>query len=173
MNFMKNIKSAHIRVNEKSLQILPNFNPCQSTFFIPIINDCLLVFMMPTNRAFDVFLLEPGTKLSLISQSIVQPQPSLTISHDTQLFITKKITKTSDKTCQKITMSEKMDCIIDKIREDLLSNGITCLPFYYHSVFTKLHSEFSLCQDNTTFRYTNKCNTVRNNPNNIKLLVTT
>ena len=74
---------------------------------------------------------------------------TLGIVNNTQLFISKTIAKTSNKTCRKITISEKMECIIDKIGEQLLSNGITCLPFYYHNVFTKLHSEFSQCKEDT------------------------
>ena len=120
--------------------------------------------MMPANRSYDVFLLQPGTKLSLISQSIIQPQPSLTITHDTQLFISKTIVKTSNKTCQEIAISEKMECIIDKIGEHLLSNGITCLPFYYHNVFTKLHSEFAQCKDDTALTDTIHSHEVRNIP---------
>ena len=95
--------------------------------------------MMPANRSYDVFLLGRGTKLSLIS-------------HDTQIFISKTIAKTADKTCHEITISEKMECIIDKIGEHLLSIGMTCLPFYYQNLFTKLHSEFSHCIDDTDSR---------------------
>ena len=120
--------------------------------------------MISANRSYDVFLLERGTKLSLISQSIVQPQPSLTVTQDTQLFISKTIVKTSNKTCHNIAISEKMECIIGKIREHLLSDGITCLPFYYHNVFTKLHSEFALCKDDTALIDTMHIHTVRNIP---------
>ena len=94
-----------------------------------------------------MFLLGPGTKLSLITQNIIQPQPTFTITHDTQLFLSKTIAKTSEQNCQDITISEKMDCIIDKIQEDILSKGIPCVPFYYYNVFYKLQSEFSLCKD--------------------------
>ena len=119
---------------------------------------------MPANRSYDVFLLGRGTKLDLISQSINQPQPSLTVTHDTQLFISKTIAKTSNKTCHDIAISEKMECIIDKIGEHLLSDGITCLPFYYHNVFTKLHSEFALCKDDAALTDTIHSHTVRNAP---------
>ena len=117
--------------------------------------------MMPANRSYDVFLLGRGTKLSLISQSVTQPQPLLTVTHDTQIFISKTIAKTADKTCHEITISEKMECIIDKIGEHLLSIGITCLPFHYRNVFTKFHSEFSQCINDTD---TMNVSTVRNIP---------
>ena len=125
---------------------------------------------MPANRSYDVFLLGRGTKLSLISQSIIEPQPSLTVAHDTQLFISKTIVKTSNKTCREITISEKMECIIDKVREDLVAKEITCLPFYYGNVFTKLHSEFSSCIDDTD-SITN--HEVRHIPNKMKCIWST
>ena len=107
---------------------------------------------MPLNRSYDVFLLERGTKLSLISQSIVQPQPTLTVAQDTQLFISKTISKTRDKTCREITISEKMDCIIDKVQQNLISvGGNYCLPFYYYDLFPNLLSEFGQCKDDSIF----------------------
>ena len=121
------------------------------------------MFELTANRSYDVFLLEPGTKLTLIASSIIKPQPSLTITHDTQLFITKTITRTLDKTCHEITISEKMDCIIDNIGRDLLSNGSTCLPFYFHHVFSKFYPEFSECKDNTSLTYIWDIFTVRYN----------
>ena len=124
--------------------------------------------MMPANRSYDV--LGHGTKLSLISQSIFQPQPFLTVTHDTQIFISKTISKTSNKTCHDIGISEKMECIIDKIVEHLLSIGITCLPFYYQNVFTKLHSKVSQCIDDTDAI---TVSSVRNIPNTILYLCTT
>ena len=105
--------------------------------------------MLPANRSIDVFLLGRGTKLSLISQSFIQPQPTLTVTHDSQLFISKTISKTSKKTCQEISISEKMDCITDKIEAKLLSGGLSCIPFYYYDVFPKLHSTFSQCKDDS------------------------
>ena len=104
---------------------------------------------MPAKRSIDVFLLERGTKLSLMSQSIIQPQPALTVAKDTQIFISKTIVKTSEKTCLNINISEKMNCIIDNIEEHILSQGISCLPFNYYKMFPKLHSNFSQCKDDS------------------------
>ena len=113
----------------------------------------LSVFELASNRSYDVFLLEPGTKLTLIATTFPNPQPSLTVAHDTQSFITKTITKISDKTCHAIPISEKMDCIIGRIGKDLLSRGSACLPFYFYAPFSKLHPEFSECKDDTDFNY--------------------
>ena len=116
--------------------------------------------MMPAHRSYDVFLLGPGTKLSLISQSIIQPQPTLTVAHDSAVFISKTVVKTTNQTCQKISISEKLDCIIDKIQETLPSMGISCLPFYYYDTFPKLHSEISQCKDDSVLG--NEIHSVRN-----------
>ena len=109
---------------------------------------------MPAKSSYDVFLLGRGTELSLIAQSIIQPQPMITVAKNTQLFISKTIAKTSDKTCQDITISEKIDCITDKIKESLLSRGMSCLPFVYYNVFPKLHSELSKCKDDSVLAIT-------------------
>ena len=109
---------------------------------------------MPANRSYDVFLLETGTELSLISTSFIQSQPSLTVAHDTQVFITKTITKTSDKQCTDITIAEKMNCIIDKVGKDLLSNGTICIPFYFYKILSRAHPEFYQCEDETAMSQT-------------------
>ena len=105
--------------------------------------------MIPRNQSYDVFLLERGTKLSLISQSFIQSQPTLRVDHDTQLFISKTISKTSSKICQDISIAEKMDCIIKNLQEKLVSQGISCVPFYYYDIFPKLRSPFSYCNDDS------------------------
>ena len=117
---------------------------------------------MPAKRSFDVFLLERGTTLSLISQSIIQPQPAVTVAKDTQLFISQTIVKTSDNTCHKITTSERMNCIIDRIEEHLLSKGISCLPFNYYKMLPKLHSNFSQCKEDSILAV--DIQNVRNSP---------
>ena len=51
---------------------------------------------MPANRSYDVFLLERGTELTLISQShnLIHHQPTLTLTrHDTLLYISKTVHK--------------------------------------------------------------------------------
>ena len=118
------------------------------------------MFEIPVNRTYNVFLLGNGTKLSLISQNIIQPQPAFKVAHDTQLFMSKTIAKTSDKTCQDITIAQKMDCIIDKIEEKLFSKGIACIPFFYSGVFPKLQSKFGQCEDD--FPSTKDIHHVRN-----------
>ena len=100
---------------------------------------------MPANRSYDVFLLERGTMLSLISQSLIQPQPTFTVTHDTQIFLSKTINKISEENCHKITNSERMDCVIEKIQKNISATGISCLPFQYSSVFPKLYSKFPRC----------------------------
>ena len=105
--------------------------------------------MMPANRSYDVFLLQPGTKLSLISQSFIEPQPTLKLSHDTQLFISKKIEKTSAKSCLDITMHVEMNCVMEKVKKELISREIACLPFYYWNVFPRLHGKLFQCQDDS------------------------
>ena len=108
---------------------------------------------MPANRSYDVFLLERGTKLTLISQSfnLMQHQPTLTLTrHDTLLYISKTVHKVLDDTCQNLLASEMMDCIIDKVRdfaEKNLTKGNFFLPFHYKNVFPKLHSKSAQCSD--------------------------
>ena len=104
---------------------------------------------MPANRSYDVFLLERGTELSLISQNFIQPQPTLTVTHDTQIFLSKTISKISEETCQKIPTSKRMECVIGKIQTDILRTGITCLPFHFSGVFPKLHSKFPQCKNDS------------------------
>ena len=104
---------------------------------------------MPANRSYDVFLLEPGTELSLISQSFIQPQPSLTITHDTQIFLSKTISKISEGNCEKTTSSKKMACVIEKIQAQIQTTGISCLPFQYSIVFPKLYSMFPPCKNDS------------------------
>ena len=66
-----------------------------------------------------------------------------------ELFISKTIEKTSDNTCQKVSMKEKMDCMIRKLQQKLVSEGISCVPFYYYDIFPKLRSPFSYCNDDS------------------------
>ena len=113
---------------------------------------------MSANRSYDVFLLERGTKLTLISQSynLIQHQPTLTLTrHDTLVYISKTVHKVLDETCQNILASERMDCIIDKVQEKNLSTGNFCLPFQYNNVFPKLHSAFPQCTDDKTLSFQN------------------
>ena len=112
------------------------------------------VFYMPANRSYDVFLLERGTELSLITQNFIHPQPSLTVTHDTQIFLSKTINKISETTCQKITPSERMDCVIEKIQTKILKTGISCLPFQFNNVFSKLYYKFPKCTNNSTLAST-------------------
>ena len=110
---------------------------------------------MPRNESYDVFLLEKGSKLSLIAHKFFQPQPSVTITHDTALYISKTIEKTTDYTCQKVSTKEKMECMIEKLQQKLLSEGISCLPFYYYNELPMLHSHFSICKDDQEAEYIN------------------
>ena len=121
--------------------------------------------MLTLNRTYDVFLIRPGTKLSVITQQIIDPQPTLRVTHDTQVFISKTISVTTQKTCQYITISEEMDCIINKIEENLLSRGIPCLPFLYHNVFPRLLKNLSYCSDD--FSSTSDIHMVRNTDGSI------
>ena len=113
---------------------------------------------MPANRSYDVFLLERGTKLTLISQSynLIQHQPSLTLTrHDTLLYVSKTVRKILDETCQNILSYEAMDCIIDIVEEKIMSQGNFCLPFQYKNVFAKLNLVFPQCIDDLTLSSTN------------------
>ena len=96
---------------------------------------------------FNVYLLEKGTKLSLISQVITQPQPSFTLQYDTQLLISKTIQKTSEAKCQDISASQRMKCMLDQVENKIMSTELSCLPFQYKDVFTSLYSKFPPCKD--------------------------
>ena len=110
---------------------------------------------MPANGSYDVFLLERGTELSLISQTFIQPQPTLTVTHDTQLFLTYSlIRKSADKICQKITASERMKCVIEKIQSKILTTGITCLPFQFNDVFPILYQKYPQCKNDSALATT-------------------
>ena len=105
---------------------------------------------MPQNGSYDVFLLERGTKLTLISQSynLLQHQPSLTLTrHDTLLYISKTVHRVLDENCEPILASQRMDCIIDKVQERNLSTGNFCLPFQYDNIFPRLRADFPNCMD--------------------------
>ena len=104
---------------------------------------------MPVNRSYDVFLLERGTMLSLISQIFIQPQPTFTVTHVTQIFLSKTISKISEATCQKITTPERMDCVIENIQTQVLKTEISCLPFQYSNVFPSLYSKFPQCTNDS------------------------
>ena len=105
---------------------------------------------MPANKSYDVFLLEKGTKFTLISQlyHIIQTQPTLTLNrHDTILYISKTIHKVLDETCNNILASKRIDCIRDKAQEFEITSGNFCLPFQYNTFFPKWHSAFPQCND--------------------------
>ena len=124
------------------------------TIILEYCSSLISVFVMPANLSYDVFLLEKGTKLTLISQSynLIQQQPTLTLTrHDTLLYISKTIHKILDKTCKNILASERMDCIIDKVQEsNLTTEDNFCLPYQYSKVFPKIHSAFPQCTNNLT-----------------------
>lgn len=106
-------------------------------------------FLMPQNRSFDVFLLEKGSELQLITQEFMRPQPSFTVTHGTQIFMSMSISKTSNKTCHNITSSEQMDCIIDKLYKRIQENNVSCLPPQVFYLLNELDSEFTLCDNGT------------------------
>ena len=100
--------------------------------------------------SFDIFVLEKGSKLSLITQEFVRSQPSLTITHTTQLFISLTITKISDDTCQKITADQQMECYIDKLQNRIIEEeAISCLPLQIYNIFDESALDLPLCQNNT------------------------
>ena len=100
-------------------------------------------------RSFDIFLLEKGTKLSLITQEFLRQQPSLTITHTTQLFMSLTITKISDTTCQKITASEQMKCLVDKLGKMLTEENVSCLPLQVYAIFDDMDTRLPLCQNDS------------------------
>ena len=101
--------------------------------------------------SFDIFLLEKGSKLSLITQEFVlRPQPSFTITHTTQLFISLTITKISDDNCQRITTPQQMECYINKLRMRIIEEeDISCLPPQIYNIFYESDLDLPLCQNNT------------------------
>ena len=108
--------------------------------------------------SFDVFLLEKGTKLTLIFQSykLIQHQPTVTLTrHDTNLYISKTVYQVLDDTCQDILAYERIDCIINEVQEKNLSTSDFCLPFQFHNVFPKLRLSFPSCMDNLTLSTNN------------------
>ena len=111
------------------------------------------MFNLPANISYDVFLLEEGTQLSLISQNFIQPQPTFTVTHDAQIFLSKTVSKISETTCQDITSSERMECVVDNIQTTILQTGISCLPFQFNNVFPKLYSKFSPCTNDSALAY--------------------
>ena len=109
---------------------------------------------MPGNISYDIFLLEKGTKLTLISQSynLIQQQPSLTLArHDTLLYLSKTVHKSLDKTCKNILASDLMDCIIDTIQDsNITMEENFCLPYQYNKVFPKFQTTVPQCTNNLT-----------------------
>ena len=107
------------------------------------------MFNLAANRSYDVFLLEPGTKLSLIAQRFMQPQPSITVAHNTQIFLSQTISKISEPTCQKTPNSKRMACVIDNIQSKILTTGVTCLPIQFSNVFPRLINKFPRCKNDS------------------------
>ena len=113
-----------------------------------------LVFHLSAKRSYDVFVLEPGTKLSLITQRFMEPQPALTITQNSQIFLSKTISKISEPTCQTTSTSRRMECVIDKIQSVISTTGISCLPFQFSNVFPILFSKFPPCKNDSTLSAT-------------------
>ena len=98
----------------------------------------------------DIFVLEKGSKLSLITQEFVRSQPSLTITHTTQLFISLTITKISDDICQKITAAQQMECYINILHNRIIEeDAISCLPLQIYNIFNESALDLPLCQNNS------------------------
>ena len=116
------------------------------------IHNCILFaseFVLPLNRTYDVFLLEKGSKLSLVTQEfLTRPQPSFTLDHSTQLFISFTITKISNKNCQKITASQQMKCIVEKLGK-AIQKEVSCLPPQVYTILNELDFEMPLCKNDT------------------------
>ena len=93
-----------------------------------------------------MFLLENGSKLSLITQEFIRSQPSFTVTHDTQIFMSMSLTKISNSTCQKITAAEEMNCVIDKAHKIILESNISCVPIHLYNIFNVLE-RFPLCKN--------------------------
>ena len=104
-------------------------------------------FHLARNRSFDLFLLEKGSELLLIMQEFLRVQPTLTVTHETQISLALSVRKISDARCQKITASDQMRCSQDKIEGKIRERKFPCLPFQYKSVFPKLYSEYQQCKN--------------------------
>ena len=116
------------------------------------IHNCILFaseFVLPLNRTYDVFLLEKGSKLSLVTQEfLTRPQPSFTLDHSTQLFISFTITKISNENCQKITASQQMKCIVEKLGK-AIQKEVSCLPPQVYTILNEVDFEMPLCKNDT------------------------
>ena len=107
---------------------------------------------MSTTGSYDVYLLEKGTKFALISQSFAtfQSQPALTINRVHDIFISKSVHRTMEENCQDISTSERIDCIVDKVQDELMSEGNFCLPFQYNQFFPRLLTTFPQCPEESS-----------------------
>ena len=107
---------------------------------------------MPTIGSYDVYLLEKGTKFTLVSQSFSSfpSQPTLTINRVHELFISKSVHQTMEDNCQDISSSERIDCIVDKVQDKLMLEGNFCLPFQYNQFFPRLLTSFPQCTEDTS-----------------------
>ena len=102
---------------------------------------------MPQNRTFDVFLLEDGTELELVTQNFVRLQPTITMTSDVVVTLSMAILKIADNTCKDISAKTLSKCIIAKMEESLPPQGINCLPFPFHGLFSGWQKEYPLCTD--------------------------
>ena len=107
---------------------------------------------MSTTGSYHVYLLEKGTKFALISQSFsaFQSHPALTINRVHDLFISKSVHQTMEENCQYISISERIDCIVDIVQDKLMSEGNFCLPFQYNQFFPRLLTTFPTCTEETS-----------------------
>ena len=85
----------------------------------------------------------------MIIQEFLRPQPSLTVTHDTFIYMSMSIKKIADKRCKKMAASEQMSCSQDEIQDKIKKTDFACLPFQYKTIFPKLYLEYQECKENS------------------------
>ena len=58
------------------------------------------------------------------------------------------ITKISNNPCHRMTSSEEMQCLKDKLINLILNESVSCLPLQVHSIFDGKEFDMPLCQNN-------------------------
>ena len=104
-------------------------------------------FRMPSNRSYQVFLLEDGDEFSLVTQIFLKIQPTLTVTADTLIYISISMKKISSHNCKHVTARELSQCIMEKLQQNMTSLKLSCLPFQVYKMFPALHAKYAECED--------------------------
>lgn len=105
---------------------------------------------MPINRSYHVFILEDGDDFSLVNQVFRNANPSLIVTSDTLILLSLTITRiSSSQGCEPITARQLQQCIMERVKGNITSLNILCLPFIVQGLFPDLQATYPQCENET------------------------